>query len=574
MTGNAVSVLVLTMAALGSISAPVLRRRFPRTWWYCVTFPILWGRIRLTWRKLAWECDLAVTRKRVATLVGGLLVKGRELDPIVPHLAVGWPRPFTTVARVRMLPGQTPDIFVDATEAMAHAWRVHAVRASSPARGEVQFTITTHDPLAAPVGLVPRIRAGSRRLAELESVDMDEVGRLLRIPIGAREDGAPWVLDLRTVPHWLITGATQSGKSTLMNAAVIELATRPVALVGIDLKGGMELSAYSARLSALACDRKQAVRLLSALVDIVLERMVICRGAGVRSVWELPEPNRPVPIVVLVDELAELYLVPDRKDKEDATSCGTNLVRLAQLGAALGVHLLIAGQRVGSDLGTGVTALRAQLGGRICHRVTDPETAKMTIGDLFPDAGWRSPLMSAGAGYVLVRRTSVPNRLDGSRRTTPTADRTCPACRPISWEEVKHHERRPARYRGLGRHDVAAGPLPRGPDTRGDHRGPVRVHAGVLSPGGCDSGIPGRAARAALDKRRADARTNIPAGNGPAASGSLEAGLTMGRHQDIVTALLFLGALLIVIFRATIAYYVIMTIGVLLLVSLLLGSTR
>lgn len=48
----------------------------------------------------------------------------------------------------------------------------------------------------------------------------------------------------------------------------------------------------------------------------------------------------------------------------------------------------------------------------------------------------------------------------------------------------------------------------------------------------------------------------------------------MGRHQDIVTALLFLGALLIVIFRATIAYYVIMTIGVLLLVSLLLGSTR
>jgi S-DNA-T family DNA segregation ATPase FtsK/SpoIIIE len=59
---------------------------------------------------------------------------------------------------------------------------------------------------------------------------------------------------------------------------------------------------------------------------------------------------------------------------------------LAQLGAALGMHLIVAGQRVGSELGQGVTALRAQLGGRICHRVNDPETAAMVLGDLAPDA--------------------------------------------------------------------------------------------------------------------------------------------------------------------------------------------
>jgi S-DNA-T family DNA segregation ATPase FtsK/SpoIIIE len=50
------------------------------------------------------------------------------------------------------------------------------------------------------------------------------------------------------------------------------------------------------------------------------------------------------------------------------------------------MHLVVAGQRVGSDLGPGVTALRAQLGGRICHRVNDPGTAEMTLGDLNKDA--------------------------------------------------------------------------------------------------------------------------------------------------------------------------------------------
>ncbi|GAA1357325.1 hypothetical protein GCM10009612_25190 [Streptomyces beijiangensis] len=48
--------------------------------------------------------------------------------------------------------------------------------------------------------------------------------------------------------------------------------------------------------------------------------------------------------------------------------------------------LVVAGQRVGSDLGPGVTALRAQLGGRVCHRVNDPGTAEMALGDLNKDA--------------------------------------------------------------------------------------------------------------------------------------------------------------------------------------------
>jgi S-DNA-T family DNA segregation ATPase FtsK/SpoIIIE len=114
--------------------------------------------------------------------------------------------------------------------------------------------------------------------------------------------------------------------------------------------------------------------------------MALCRRHRVRNIWQLPDELRLVPVIVIVDEIAELYLVASRDEKEAALRATTSLLRLAQLGAALAIHLIVAGQRVGSDLGSGVTALRAQLGGRICLKVNDPETADMTLGDLYPDA--------------------------------------------------------------------------------------------------------------------------------------------------------------------------------------------
>jgi S-DNA-T family DNA segregation ATPase FtsK/SpoIIIE len=269
---------------------------------------------------------------------------------------------------VRLHAGQTPATYLKAADALMHAWRVHAVRVTSPERGLVLLTATASDPLARP-GLATAPAA------------------LLSALIGALESGGAWVMDLRLVPHWLITGATRSGKSTLLARLITELAPQPVALVGIDCKGGMELGLFGARLSALATCRREAVAVLSKLVVDMQDRMTVCRSAGVRSIWELPDKLRPVPVVVIVDEIAELYLSDGtRESKAEAEQCSTLLLRIAQLGAALGLHLVVAGQRVGSDLGPGVTALRAQLGGRICHRVNDPGTAEMTLGDLNKDA--------------------------------------------------------------------------------------------------------------------------------------------------------------------------------------------
>jgi S-DNA-T family DNA segregation ATPase FtsK/SpoIIIE len=382
--------LVVVSELLFAVSA--LRARFPRVFWVLFGWPVLWWRMRRTWRDLAVECDLTTSRRPNSAVLGDLVVKGKALQQIFPRLWIGLPRSYRVTARVRLLPGQTPEHYEKSAGALEHAWRVHAVRVSSPERGRVELLAVVRDPISeviAPAGngsaevkqgpSIPRQRdrrGGAERLAPVPSV-----ASMLRVQVGTREDGRPWVLDLLMVPHWLIVGVTRSGKSTLLNALTVWLAPYPVALVGIDLKGGMSLMPYLPRLSVLATSRAQAADLLAFLVGLTEDRMAVCVEAGVSSVWDLPSGEQPVPVVIVVDEIAELFLYADRAGQEESGRATVALIRLAQLGAGLGVHLVIAGQRVGSDLGKGLTLLRSQLSGRVCHRVADEETVKMTLAD-------------------------------------------------------------------------------------------------------------------------------------------------------------------------------------------------
>ncbi|WP_030171368.1 FtsK/SpoIIIE domain-containing protein [Streptomyces sp. NRRL S-813] len=358
----------LTVLAWLLVVGDLVRRHRPAWHWYLLGYPATVCRVVFTWRKVAMLNDLAVSRRPPRGLLGDLVVKGDPLRPVAPRISFPRATHMGLTVIVRLHAGQTPAPYMKAADALVHAWKVHAVRVASPERGLVLLTATATDPLQRP-GLATA------------------PAELLSALIGVLESGGAWVMNLRLVPHWLIAGATRSGKSTLLARLITQLAVQPVALVGIDCKGGMELGLFAGRLSALATCRREAVAVLSALVVDMQDRMSTCRSAGVRSIWELPETLRPVPVVVIVDEIAELYLSDGtRESKAEAEQCSTLLLRLAQLGAALGLHLVVAGQRVGSDLGPGVTALRAQLGGRICHRVNDPATAEMTLGDLNKDA--------------------------------------------------------------------------------------------------------------------------------------------------------------------------------------------
>ncbi|MER5528726.1 FtsK/SpoIIIE domain-containing protein [Streptomyces sp. NPDC002677] len=358
----------LAVLAWMLVVGDLVRQHRPVWHWYLAGYPLTAFRVVATWRKVAMLNDLSVSRRPPRGLLGDLVVKGDPLRPLIPRASFPRATRMGLTVTVRLHAGQTPATYMKAADALVHAWKVHAVRVTSPERGLVLLTATATDPLQRP-GLATA------------------PAELLSALIGVMESGGAWVMNLRLVPHWLIAGATRSGKSTLLARLITQLAPQRVALIGIDCKGGMELGLFADRLSALATCRSEAVAVLFALAADMRERMSACRSAGVRSIWELPDKLRPVPVVVIVDEIAELYLSDGtRESKTEAEQCSTLLLRLAQLGAALGLHLVVAGQRVGSDLGPGVTALRAQLGGRICHRVNDPGTAEMTLGDLNKDA--------------------------------------------------------------------------------------------------------------------------------------------------------------------------------------------
>ncbi len=124
--------------------------------------------------------------------------------------------------------------------------------------------------------------------------------------------------------------------------------------------------------------------------DLIKARQGIARSTPdeeiTSDVWGLPEAERPVPVVLFVDEVAELFMVATRKEEERRDEMVTQLIRLAQLGRAAGIFLEVCGQRFGAELGKGATMLRAQLTGRVCHRVNDEASAKMALGDIAPEA--------------------------------------------------------------------------------------------------------------------------------------------------------------------------------------------
>jgi hypothetical protein len=398
-------ILILAGVALAASAAGALawRHYFPRSFWLVVVFPLRAVHLYLTWGHVASGCGLSSKRRRWRWTLEAVPVAGhlayaargtvlttprRRLRRVdvehAPRLGIPRPNALGWRVRVKLLDGQVPDDYGKASEALAHAWRVHSVRVTRSAPGRVWLAALRSDPLVS-------VRPGPG------------TGELLKVTPGLRETGEPWVIDFRTVPHWLNAGATQSGKSNLANAIIKDLAPQPVALVGFDLKGGVEFTPYAPRMSALATTRAECGELLDDLVRVLAGRMRLCRQHGARNIWRLPGHLRPVPVVVLVDEVAELFLMADKSEKDEVARTGTALLRVAQLGRAFGVYLIICGQRIGSDLGPGVTALRSQLSGRICHRVNDPETANMTLGDMDPaalDAARAIPAETPGVAIV------------------------------------------------------------------------------------------------------------------------------------------------------------------------------
>ncbi|MFD5769423.1 FtsK/SpoIIIE domain-containing protein [Streptomyces sp. NPDC127049] len=342
--------------------------RAPRVFWSLVGLPITRVRFAVTYHATMDVCGLTVQPSRLRAFMVRNIARRPDVQPVPPRIRRV--RGTSTGLRVtlRLPAGLEPGDVMAASERLRHAWGVHSVNVTVTKPGFVELRMTGYD-------VLNRVRMPRRRPAGL-----------LVVPVALREDGTAFVRDYLKVPHALTLGANQTGKSMYQRNLVAGLARLPVALVGIDCKRGVEHRGYAPRLSALATTPEEADGLLDALVGEMEDRFDLLSDRGVADIWALPDDVRPAPVVVLVDEVAELFLTATKKDEERRDRMVTQLIRLGQLARAAGIFLEVCGQRFGSDLGKGATALRAQLTGRTVHRVNDKQTAEMGVGDIAPDA--------------------------------------------------------------------------------------------------------------------------------------------------------------------------------------------
>jgi S-DNA-T family DNA segregation ATPase FtsK/SpoIIIE len=359
--------LEATGALAGAGGLGYAKYRAPRLYWSLVGLPVTAARFGYSYRSTMDVCGLTVHPSGLRAFMARNVAR-REVQPVPPKIRRM--RFTATGLRVtlRLPAGLEPADVIASSERLRHAWGVHSVTVVETKPGFVELRMTGYDVLR-------RVRM-PRKARPRDMV----------VPVALREDGTAFERDYRKAPMALTLGANHSGKSMYQRNLIKGLAQLPVALVGVDCKRGVEQSAFAPRLSALVTTPDDAASLLDVLVAEMEDRFDLLSLHGVSDIWELPDAVRPVPVVVLVDEVAELFLISSKKDEERRERIVTALIRLAQMARAVGIHLEICAQRFGSELGKGATMLRAQLTGRVVHRVNDKQTAEMGLADVAPDA--------------------------------------------------------------------------------------------------------------------------------------------------------------------------------------------
>ncbi len=173
-----------------------------------------------------------------------------------------------------------------------------------------------------------------------------------QIGFGINPRGEYVQYNLFTMPHLLVAGATGSGKSVFLHSAIISLMNdKNTKLRLIDLKR-VELSKYNGinhLLSNAITTPEEAERILRVEVNEMEGRYQLMERCGVSNYKDLPANVALCARVIVIDELADLML-----NRATRKSVENSIVRIAQLGRAAGMHLIVATQRPSTDVITGL----------------------------------------------------------------------------------------------------------------------------------------------------------------------------------------------------------------------------
>lgn len=327
---------------------------------------------------------------------------------------VGWAAgPTVTLFKVSLPSGVRVSRVTNLTDDIALAMASQGVRIFSPIPGTNYVGIE-----------VPNVH---RRTVLLGDV-LPAAGKgPLEVAIGEDVEGHPIVSDLARMPHLLIGGTTGSGKSVSINGMIMSILMRAtpaeVRFIMIDPKR-VEFTPYNGiphLYVPVVTECKEAASALSWAVAEMERRLKVFAKVGARNIGQYnakaqkgmmigDEEAAELPyIVIVIDELADLMMVAG-KDVE------SSIVRIAQLGRAAGIHLIVATQRPSADVVTGL--IRANIDNRVALSVDNSINSRIIL-----DQKGAEQLL--GKGDMLVKlRGKKPRRAQGCWVSDEEIERT------------------------------------------------------------------------------------------------------------------------------------------------------
>ena len=280
---------------------------------------------------------------------------------------------------------------------LALALKTPSLRLETPAMGKSLVGIEVPNPNPSLVTL----------RSVMESGEYQNVKKRAHLPIalGRGSGGESVSFDLAKMPHLLVAGATGSGKSVCLNAIVscmiMEKTPVELRLLLIDPKR-VELTPYNGiphLLAPVVVETDSVVGYLKGLIREMFDRYRRMEEVGVRNIesYNNKMPDKMPFLCVVVDELADLMMTA-------AFDVEQSLCRLAQLGRATGIHLIIATQRPSVDVVTGL--IKANFPSRVSFGVTSQVDSRTIL-----DTAGADKLLGRGDMLYLPIDASKPARV-------------------------------------------------------------------------------------------------------------------------------------------------------------------
>lgn len=318
--------------------------------------------------------------------------------------------PVVTRYELTPYPGVRVSSIVSLSNDIALAMKARGIRVEAPIPGKdaIGFEIPNEKPAMVYLREI------------LEDQSFKNHKSLLSFALGRYADGAVAYADLERMPHLLVAGATNSGKSICLHSIIASILTKAkpdeVKFLMIDPKR-LELTFYEniphlydpktdAGEVSVVTNAKGAVKSLKALVHIMENRYKVFEMAKVKNIesynrWAVKnDASKCFYIVVIIDELADLML-------QTKAAVEDSIQRLAQMARAVGIHLVLCTQRPSVNVITGV--IKANLPSRIAMQVTSKTDSRVIL-----DAPGADSLLGKGDMLYLAIDAQKPSRIQGA----------------------------------------------------------------------------------------------------------------------------------------------------------------